>query len=70
MCIIPYRAVVTVSWCQRYISTCRPQYKSIAVVDAYNALLQIGTQIKTLPEVMLAFTVVARWNISLQLYRV
>jgi hypothetical protein len=69
MCIIPYRVVVTVSRCQWYLSTFRPKYKSIAVVDAYEAILQISTQIETLPEVMLAFTVVARWNILLRLYR-
>jgi len=69
MCIIPYRAVVTVIRWQWYLSTCRPKYNSIAVVDANDAILQIGTQIETLPEVMLAFTVVARWNILLRLYR-
>ena len=49
MCIIPYRAVVTVSQCKWNLSTCRPKYKSIAVVDAKDAILHIGTQITTPP---------------------
>jgi len=69
MCIIPNSAVVMVSRCQWYLSTCRPKYKLIAVVDANDAILQIGTQIETSPDVMLAFTVVARWDILLRLFR-
>jgi len=59
MCIIPYRAVVTVSRCQWYLSTWRPKYKLIAVVDTYNTILQVGRQIDTLPEVMLTAAVMA-----------
>jgi hypothetical protein len=46
----------------------RPKYKSIAVVDANDAILQISTQIETLQELILASTEVARCNILLQLY--
>jgi hypothetical protein len=51
-----------------YHSIFRSKYKSIAAVDANNAILQFGTQSKILPEVVLAITVVARWNISLRVY--
>jgi len=68
MCKLPYRAVVTVSRCQWYLSTCRPKYKSIAVVDTYNTILQVGTQIDTLPEVMLTAAVMA-WGKILLLRR-
>jgi len=63
MCIIPSCAVVTVSRCQWYRSACRPMYKSIAVVDANDAILQIGAQINTLPEVMLTTAVMVWGNI-------
>ena len=68
MCKIPYRAVVTVSRCQWYLSTCRPKYKLIAVVDTYNTIHQVGTQIDTLPEVMLTAAVMA-WGKILLLWR-
>jgi len=35
------------------------------VIDTYNTILQVGTQINTLPEVMLTAAVMARGNTSL-----
>ncbi|KAF8532075.1 hypothetical protein BDD12DRAFT_869094, partial [Trichophaea hybrida] len=52
---------------QWYLSTCRPKYKSIVVVDAHNAFLQICTEVGTFPEVVLVVATVVTWrNISLR----
>jgi hypothetical protein len=42
-----------------------PKHKSITVIDTYNTIVQVGTQIDTLPEVMLTAAVMAWGNIWL-----
>jgi hypothetical protein len=60
--------VVIVSQFQCYLSTLRPKYKSIAVVDDNDAMIQIGTQIEALPEVMITTALMA-WGKMLLLQR-
>ena len=59
MCIISYRAVTAGTRCHWYLLSRSPKHKSITVIDTYNTILQIGTQIDTLPEVMLTIAVMA-----------
>jgi hypothetical protein len=42
-----------------------PKHKSITVIDAYNSILPVGTQIDTHPEMMLTAAVMAWENIAL-----
>jgi hypothetical protein len=65
MCIIPYRAVTAGCRCHWYLLSRTPKHKSITVIDTYNTILQVGTQIDTLPEVMLTAAVMAWGNILL-----
>lgn len=64
MYIISYSAVTAHSQCQWYFTTCRPWYKSIEVVDPDDAILWIGTQVETLPEVTLTTAELAQHKIN------
>ena len=64
-CMIPHRAVTAGSRCHWYLLSRTPKHKSITVIDTYNTILQVGTQIDTLPEVMLTAAVMAWGNIWL-----
>jgi len=65
MCIISYHAVTAGSRYQWYLLSRTPMHMSFTVIDTYKAILQVGTQIDTVPEVMLTVAVMARGNISL-----
>jgi len=68
MCIISYRAVTVGSRYLWYLMSRTAKHKSSTVIDIYNTILQVGTQIVTLPELMLTTAVMA-WGKILLLRR-
>ena len=68
MYIISYPTVIAGSGYRWYLLSRTPKHKSITVIYTYNTILQVGTQINTLPEVMLTTAVMA-WGKILLLRR-
>jgi hypothetical protein len=62
-CIVTHCAVTAGSQGHWYLLFPTPKHKSITVIDTYNTILQVGTQIETLPEVMLTTAAMAWGNI-------
>jgi hypothetical protein len=65
MCIVPHCAVTVGSQCDWYLLSRMPKHKSITVIDTYNTILLVGTQIDTRPEVILNTAVIAWGKITL-----
>jgi hypothetical protein len=63
--IVPHCAVTAGSRYHWYLLSRIPKHKSITVIDAYNSILPVGTQIDTHPEMMLTAAVMAWENIAL-----
>ena len=62
-CIVPHRVVTTGSWCHWYLLLRSLKHKPITANDTYNTILQVGTQIETVPQLMLSAVVMACENI-------
>jgi len=69
---ISYRAATAGGQYQWYLLSRTPKHKPVEVMDTYNTIHQVSTQIDTLPEVMLTTALTAWGKIMLlrRLYRI